>query len=125
MQQRCLCLVKQDMPASQRFCPRPGQISKRWSLPLGPLLFALLRNKGTGDESADRGRRRCRQPLLGGGGYRTPLFRAAEYGHVSAVRELLRAKANPLLGFIDQESGATVLPLDTAALGGHWRRSMR
>ena len=50
----------------------------------------------------------------------TPLRLAASLGNVAAVKELLRAKANPLLFMtLTRPSGETSLPLDTAAAGGH------
>eukprot|EP00752_Nemacystus_decipiens_P016565 g14805.t1 len=49
----------------------------------------------------------------------TPLFLAAYHGQVDGVRELLRAEANPLLGWADEEAGKTRLPLDMAAMLGH------
>eukprot|EP00903_Cladosiphon_okamuranus_P015521 g14330.t1 len=49
----------------------------------------------------------------------TPLFIAAFNGHANAVRELLMAKANPLLDWTNPESGRTALPLDVTAVGGH------
>lgn len=49
----------------------------------------------------------------------TPLYLAARNGHTETVRVLLRARADPLLAFTNQESGATYVPLDTAAIFGH------
>ncbi|CAM9295066.1 unnamed protein product, partial [Hapterophycus canaliculatus] len=48
----------------------------------------------------------------------TPLFKAAFLGHLEAVRELLRAKADPLLTQTDP-SGDMWVPLDVAAQNGH------
>ena len=50
---------------------------------------------------------------------RTPLLLAAEHGRAKAVRELLRAKADPLLALEDQEWGDSFLPLDVAAQNEH------
>lgn len=47
------------------------------------------------------------------------LFTASEKGHLDAVRELLRSKANALLFRTDRQTGATYVPLDTAAQNGH------
>lgn len=47
------------------------------------------------------------------------LFTASEKGYLNAVRELLRAKANALLFRTDRQTGATYVPLDTAAQNGH------
>lgn len=47
------------------------------------------------------------------------LFTASEKGHPHAVRELLRAKANALLFRTNRQTGATYIPLDTAAQNGH------
>lgn len=51
-----------------------------------------------------------------GGEYR--LFSAAGRGHVGALRELLRAKADPLLS-VPNSDGEEYLPLGIAAYGGH------
>lgn len=51
-----------------------------------------------------------------GGEY--PLFSAAAGGYVGAVRELLRAKADPLLS-VPNADGDEYLPLGIAAHGGH------
>ena len=63
------------------------------------------------DAGADPNTRR-----LGGA---TPLYKAAEYGHAAATKVLIRAKANPLLARSDA-SGVTLLPLDVAAMKGHF-----
>lgn len=47
-----------------------------------------------------------------------PLFVAAGHGHAPVVRELLRAKANPLLGRTIQ-TGESCIPLDVAAHRGY------
>ena len=48
----------------------------------------------------------------------TPLFCAALHGHLAAIRVLLRAKADPLLT-LSAATGDELVPLDTAAEGGH------
>lgn len=50
----------------------------------------------------------------------TPLFAASLEGHVETIRELLRAKADPLLTCMDPELGNTAaVPLDVAATSGY------
>lgn len=49
----------------------------------------------------------------------TPLYLAAENGHMGGVKMLLRAKANPLLTRSGPERGRTCVPLDAAAMRGH------
>eukprot|EP00903_Cladosiphon_okamuranus_P014304 g13286.t1 len=54
------------------------------------------------------------------GKHRTPLFCAAEEGHVEAVKELLRARANPLLACTTESGATAVLQLVIAAQYGHF-----
>ena len=49
----------------------------------------------------------------------TPLYLAAREGRTEVVRVLLRAKADPLLAFMNHANGATFIPLDAAAMFGH------
>lgn len=51
----------------------------------------------------------------------TPLFLAVLSGHLNAVKELLRAEANPLLTGTGSWSGMMVFPLDMAVCNDHLR----